>query len=132
MNWFSFDFCLFAAITYGDIVAVQPFGNSIDILELTGQDLIDVFEYNGKRAFGQKLINSLLQVSGLRITFNATKPIGQRVVLLETSYRHCESDTMKQYEPIDKTRTYHLVTYNYLINGGDGYNVLAKAKRNHV
>lgn len=125
-------FRVFVAITYGDVIATQPFSNSIDILDLTGKHLIDVFEFNADRAFDKKFGRNLLQVSGLKVTLNITNPIGQRVVSLETRCRRCKTDSIQQYEAIDKTQTYHVVTFNYLINGGDGFTILTENKRNHL
>lgn len=120
------------ALTYGDINAVQPFGNSIDAVDLTGQNLIDVFEFNAKRTFGHKIVKNLLQISGLRVTFNITKPIGQRVVSVETRCRRCESNSAQQYEPIDETQSYRVIVNNYMILGGDGFTIITKNQRNHV
>lgn len=120
------------ALTYGDLNAVQPFGNAIDAVDLTGQNLIDLFEFNTKRAFSSKIVKNLLQISGLRVTLNITKPIGQQVVSVETRCRRCEPNLVKQYEPIDKTQTYRVIVNNYMILGGDGFTIITKNQRNHV
>lgn len=122
----------FAAITYGDILTVQPFSNSVDSLDLTGQNLFDVFEFHAQRAFRQNVARNLLHVSGLKVTYNRTNPIGHRVVSLETHCRACESNSQQTYKPIDRMQIYRVIAFNYLINGGDGFAIITRNKRNHM
>lgn len=120
------------ALTYGDVLSIQPFSNSIDSADLTGQNVIDAFEICAERSFASKLVRNLLQVSGLKVTYNITNPIGQRVVSVETRCRRCEPNSRQQYEPINRAQTYRVVSSNFVLNGGDGFTVVEQNKRNHV
>jgi 5'-nucleotidase len=54
------------------------------------------------------------QVSGIRFTFDATRPPGSRVVSVTVNG-----------QPLDENRKYTLATTNFLaIDGGDGYEML--------
>ena len=61
------------------------------------------------------------QLIGIQITFNISRPIGDRVTELMVRCRTCRVPT---YEPLRLNDTYQLATYNYLIEGGDGYSTL--------
>ena len=54
-------------------------------------------------------------MSGLRFTFDRSRPIGQRV----TSVEMRRGDA---YEPLDEARVYVVAVPDYLFSGGDGYN----------
>lgn len=91
-----------------------------------------MFEYDAEIALCSKPPRDVLQISNLRVTFNASKPVGQRVVSLETGGRHCESGHTQQFEPVNRTQVYRVVGNSFLMNGGDGFNVIKKNKQNHV
>lgn len=42
-------------ITYGDIIAVHPFGNGICVLEVTGQQILDALEWGSRAVPGHEL-----------------------------------------------------------------------------
>ena len=71
-------------ITYGDIIAVHPFGNGICVLEVTGQQILDALEW-GSRAVPSES-GTFLQVSSLSYEINSAvdnpPDIGQTNVLL--------------------------------------------------
>ncbi len=53
------------------------------------------------------------QVSGIRFTFDASRPAGSRVI-----------DVTVNGLPLDDKKKYTLATANFLADGGDGYAVL--------
>ena len=58
------------------------------------------------------------QVSGIRFTFDASRPAGSRIVEVTVNGK-----------PLDEKRKYTLATSDYLgINGGDGYAMLKEAR----
>ena len=50
-------------ITYGDILSVNPFGNMLCVIEVTGQDVLDALEWGVRSVPRQN--GSFPQVSGL-------------------------------------------------------------------
>ncbi|WP_158282319.1 bifunctional metallophosphatase/5'-nucleotidase [Salipaludibacillus keqinensis] len=96
-------------IKAADIYTVEPFGNELSELEITGEDLKDVIEYSFSRS------NSIdLQTSGLTYTIY-TNEDGEYV----------DADLFVDGEPIDENETYTLVTNNFMAEGGSGYDFSA-------
>ena len=56
--------CVQGNITYEDVLQVMPFGNGIDVVELTGKDLIQVLEYSVANYSRELRYGKFLQVSG--------------------------------------------------------------------
>ena len=94
-------------ITVGNVFELMPFENAISILEISGDNLITLLEFIAKTG-GQP-------VSGLTMEIQNNKPLN--VIIGK--------------EPFDKQKTYKVVTYDYLANGGDYVEGLDKPiKRN--
>jgi 5'-nucleotidase len=99
-------------VTLGDALTVFPFGNSAVTTTITGANLWAALE-NGVSNVPND--GRFPQVSGLRFSFNASRPVGQRVV----------SVTKADGTPIARDGTvYTLATLDFLVNGGDGYGTL--------
>lgn len=92
-------------ITVRDVLTVLPFGNTLYVLKMTGEQLMKVLEYAATVKEGQ---GAFLQVGGLTWKSVAGKVVEAKV----------------RGEPIDPGRTYVVVTNNYLAGGGDGYTML--------
>lgn len=82
-------------ITIGTIFEMMPFENAITILELSGKDMITLSNFIAKTG-GQP-------IAGCSIVIKDDKP----------------EEFLIQGQPIDLNKTYKLVTYDYLANGGD-------------
>ncbi|XP_035697792.1 snake venom 5'-nucleotidase-like [Branchiostoma floridae] len=110
-----------------DIEAVQftlPFSNTFDIVELRGEHLYDVFEHSGAGwSYGR-----FLQVSGILVQYDRTKPTGSRVVSLETKCTDCE---VPEFRPVQRDAVYKLIAPSYLANGGSGYTMISDNKISH-
>ena len=105
-------------VTLGDALTVYPFGNQIATTVVTGENLWKALEngvggnYPGDGRFPQ--------ISGFKFSFDASKPLGSRIV----------SVTKLDGTAIPKDATeYTLTTLDFLIYGGDGYlNVFSPTK----
>jgi 5'-nucleotidase len=105
-------------VTLGDALTVYPFGNQVATTVVTGENLWKALEngvggnYPGDGRFPQ--------ISGFKFSFDASKPIGSRIV----------SVTKLDGTAIPKDATeYTLTTLDFLIYGGDGYlNVFSPTK----
>lgn len=106
-------------VTAGEIFEVQPFGNRLTLLELSGEELIEMFEtsvYDSPEENG-----GFLQVSGdVRLTYDSNREPGERVESLEVN-------TDGGYEAIDEDETYTIATNDFTATGGDGHEVLESA-----
>ena len=99
------------AVKYGDIYAVQPFGNTLITQSLTGAELTALLEQGFD---GNGPVQALIPSSGLTYRYDLTRPIGARV-----------SDLMFEGRPLDPAATYRVTTNNFLAQGGDSFTVLA-------
>ncbi|XP_059178705.1 5'-nucleotidase-like isoform X2 [Physella acuta] len=111
-------------ITTENVIFVQPFRNEIEIVEVTGQTLLDVFEYCASKwvnATGGGGFGGFMQVSGMRVTYNMDRPVGQRVHELLVTCTQCD---IPRLENVQVDKHYKILATNFIINGGDGYDVL--------
>ena len=103
-------------VTWGDVLAVLPFSNTLATLKLSGADIRAALE-NGLSGVEQGA-GRFPQVAGLRFTWRPEAPAGQRLV--SVSVRTADGG----YAPIEDQRLYGVVTNNFLRRGGDNYAVL--------
>ena len=126
-------------ITKGNVIAVLPFGNTISQIQVTGQQVLDMFEKSlgsilqvdkdGKKVLdenGQPLLEpsgGFLQVSGVKVYYDTNLPSGKRVLGIQVKNR-----TTGRYDLLDLAKTYYLATNDFLAAGGDGYTMLGGAR----
>lgn len=106
-------------ITFGDCMAILPFGNYLVVLELTGEQIWQALE-NGV-SMVEKAAGRFPQVAGLRFVWDPAKDPGSRIVSVEVFLDGA-------WKPIDHAATYRVVTNNFLAQGGDGYEMFRAAK----
>lgn len=111
-------------ITLNQIITVHPFGNSLCVIEATGQEILDALEMSVRATPEEN--GGFLQVSGLTFEINVKVPSG--VKLDENGlFQAVEGERRVQNvlvggQPIDPAKTYTLASHDYLIkNAGDGY-----------
>lgn len=107
----------FTAITYADVITTIPFENTLDLIELRGDYLLATLEEN------------MLPASGIKIVYNTTNPVGQRVVSVEVLCNDC---MVPKYYPLDVSKMYRIIVNSFMAGGGDGFNILNEQKQNHV
>lgn len=124
-------------IKYQDIIAVNPFGNTLCVAKVTGAEILDMLEFfccdvqpdyqKDGNAWGEN--GNFPQVSGIRFSvdtsISGTVETDDADNLLSVSGDRRISDVEilrgDEYVPIDPTATYTLASQNYLIkNGGCG------------
>jgi len=99
-------------VTYGEAFTVQPFGNIMQTVTLTGAQLKAVLEQQW-HADGTA---TFLQISAsLSYTWSASAPIGSKVATLELNGAQ-----------IDPAATYRVSINNFLAGGGDGFTVFTQ------
>lgn len=103
-------------VTYGEAYTVQPFANTVNLVNLTGAQVITALQQqvSGANAAAPKI----LQISkGLTYTLDLTKSGAARVV----------TDSVKLGgTAIDPTATYRVAMNSFLAGGGDGFAELGK------
>lgn len=129
-------------ITYGDLIAVHPYGNSLCLVEATGQEILDMLEvasrfteaeYKGDEwTMGED--GGFLHVSGMRYTIDTS--VAHTVVTDDMEWFQEVSGARRvknvevlnqetgEYEPLDPEKTYTFASHNYLIKEcGNGQNM---------
>jgi 5'-nucleotidase len=105
-------------VTLGDAFTVFPFGNQVATTVITGANLWKALENGVGGAYPGD--GRFPQISGFKFTFDASKPIGSRVVSVTTLDGTVIAKDSKEYS---------LTTLDFLIYGGDGYlNVFSPAQ----
>ncbi|MEU0982319.1 bifunctional metallophosphatase/5'-nucleotidase [Streptomyces griseus] len=103
-------------VTYGEAFTVQPFTNMMNVVDLTGAQLVSALQQqvSGPNEASPKI----LQVSrGLTYTLDLTKTGAARVV----------TDTIRlNGAAIDPARTYRVAMNEFLAGGGDGFPALGQ------
>lgn len=129
-------------ITYADIIAVHPYGNTLCMVEATGQEILDMLEVASRFTTAEYQGDGLtlgedggfLSVSGLRYTVDTT--VETTVVMDENDMfsevagarRVKDVEVLNgetgEYEPLDPEGVYTLASHNYIIKqGGNGMNM---------
>ncbi|KQX83824.1 bifunctional metallophosphatase/5'-nucleotidase [Streptomyces clavifer] len=103
-------------VTYGEAFTVQPFTNMMNVVDLTGAQLVAALQQqvSGSNAASPKI----LQISkGLTYTLDLTKSGADRVV----------AETIRlNGEAIDPAKTYRVAMNEFLAGGGDGFAALGQ------
>ncbi|MDO4165834.1 MAG: 5'-nucleotidase, partial [Eubacteriales bacterium] len=133
-------------ITYGDILSVHPYGNTLCVAEATGQEILDALEMasrltlseesDGENAVGEN--GGFLQVSGLKYTIDtsveSTVEVDEQGGFLSCGKKRRVKDVKVlqengSYINLDTDKIYTVASHNYLIkDGGDGLNMFMDNK----
>ncbi len=130
-------------ITYADLLNVHPFGNTLCMVEASGQEILDALEFscssvsseysNGTQALGEK--GGFLNVSGIRFAVNTSIPSSVEtdengMFISVNGERRVHSvyvlNKDGEYEPIDSEKIYTVASIDYILqNCGDGYTMFS-------
>ena len=105
-------------LTRRDVLSILPFKNRVVKIELSGTTLRAALEHGVARSAEDAEPGRFPQVSGVRFTFDASRPPGSRII-----------DLSVNGQPLDPNRKYTLASSDYVaIDGGDGYAMLKEAR----
>jgi 5'-nucleotidase len=97
--------------TYGSLFEIQPFGNTLYSLTMTGVQLRGLLE----AMLAGNAVDD--HVSGLTIKYDPSKPKGSRLV----------SAAMADGAPLSDAKSYNVIVNDFLATGGEGYNAGGRA-----
>jgi 5'-nucleotidase len=97
-------------VTLGDAFTVYPFGNQLATTVVTGENLWKALENGVGGNFPGD--GRFPQISGFKFSFDASKPIGSRIV---------EVTRLDGTAIAKDSKEYTLTTPDFLVYGGDGY-----------
>jgi len=101
-------------ISLEQVYSLLPFDNVLLRMDLTGKQVLRILEQNAAMEYG------ILQVSGLKVKYDLTKPVGRRVMTAEV-----------HGVPLKLERVYSVVTNDFLAAGGDKFSLFKKGKNVH-
>lgn len=103
-------------VTFGEAYTVQPFANTVNLVDLTGAQVVTALQQQVSGA--NEASPKILQISkGLTYTLDLTKTGAARVV----------ADSVKlNGTAIDPAATYRVAMNSFLAGGGDGFAELGK------
>jgi 5'-nucleotidase len=107
-------------ITLGQVLEVLPFNNTITRLDLTGEQLQQALEHGVSRV--EEEDGCFSHVAGVRFSWNPQKAVGDRINSIKIMGQNGTD------KPLDLTATYRVVTNNFMMKGGDGYQVLTQGE----
>ncbi|XP_027459238.2 5'-nucleotidase [Zalophus californianus] len=113
-------------ITWENLAAVLPFGETFDLIQLKGSTLKKAFEHSVHR-YGQST-GEFLQVGGIQVVYDLSRKPGNRVVKLDVLCTQCQ---VPSYEPLQMDKTYKVVLPSFLANGGDGFQMIKDEALRH-
>jgi 5'-nucleotidase len=99
------------SITFGQVFAVQPFGNTLVVKSFTGRQIRALLEQqfdSGGNTVEDP--NMLLPSATLRYAYDLKRPAGQRIL-----------DLRVNGQPIVDDRVYRVAMSNFLASGGDNF-----------
>jgi 5'-nucleotidase len=101
------------SVTFGQIYAVQPFGNTLAVRSFTGRQIKAILSQqwaSGTNSVEQPQI--LLPSAGFTYAYDLSKPAGERIV-----------DVRLNGEPLRDDQVYRVAISNFLASGGDNFTV---------
>lgn len=121
-------------ITKKDINTVLPFGNTLSIIRITGQELLNALEastYCTPEALG-----AFPQVSGIEFTLDTGKDYAKGEQYPDSTYYGPASINRVSIQsvggkPFDLTATYSIATNDFMAAGGDTYYAFVTALSNY-
>ena len=100
------------AVEIVDILDALPFIDPIVVVQMTGAQLKAIMEQ------GFTLLRGLMQVSGIEVTYDLSKPEGKRVLSIMHEGTEVKADDV-----------FEVATGNFLANGGDHYSTFTETVR---
>jgi 5'-nucleotidase len=100
------------SVTYGQLFAAQPFGNSLVVKSFTGRQIRALLEqqFSGPKGIESPMI--LLPSSTFRYAYDLSRPAGQRII-----NPHIDG------KPLRDDAVYRVTMNSFLASGGDNFTV---------
>ena len=97
-------------ITLEAVFTALPFDDDLVSMDLTGEQIVELLEKS-------VLSESMLQVSGIQVVYDLSKPAGEKAVSVKVGGK-----------PVEPQTTYKVVTNDFLAAGGNQFNIFKKGR----
>ncbi len=118
-------------LTYGDIINLHPFANTVSVMEVTGQMILDALEMGARKLPEEN--GGFLQVSGMKYKIDMNIPSSVSVddtgafISVDGTYR--VKEVTIGGKSLDTEKTYILAGIDYILrDGGDGMTMFQNAE----
>ena len=101
------------SVTFGQVFAMQPFGNTVVVKTLTGAQLKTLLEQEFQNLADRPKM--LMPSRGFFFAYDLSRPYGERIVEMRLNGR-----------AIEPAARYRVAVNNFLASGGDNFSVLAQ------
>ncbi|KAI0209588.1 Apyrase [Lamellibrachia satsuma] len=116
-------------ITVEDVLEALPYRDTIMAIDMEGRHIIEMLEHSIEDYDPDQLKGKFLQMSGIKVVYDLSKPNGERVKEVFIRCTHCD---VPRFEALLPNNTYTLFVCTFLTSGGDGYTMVPKYARNVV
>lgn len=106
-------------INGANLMTVLPFENDLMMTRISGKKLIAALEHSATTRLRDSN-GGFLQMSGLKVVYDYNKPDGKRVI---SAMARCSNCSVPVYSPIVKDAMYQVIVLEYVLEGGDGYDL---------
>lgn len=118
-------------VTYGDLVSVNPWGNSLGVIEATGRQILDALEHGARNTPDE--VGGFLQVSGLTYEIDTTVPSAvvtdQDGMFIKVDGDRRVVNVKVNGRPINPNQTYTVASTLYILTQqGDGFTMFKGAR----
>ena len=100
-----------------DVTASLPYPDTLNIVQLRGATIRKMLEHS----LDDSLKGIFLQISGMRVRYNMSRPLGERV---ESVRILCQTCVSPRFEPLNDSAPYHMAMFTYLAVGNDGFTMV--------
>ncbi|MCH7336525.1 bifunctional metallophosphatase/5'-nucleotidase [Acinetobacter sp. NIPH 2699] len=103
-------------ITFGDVFSVQPFGNSLVTLSLTGKQIRELLEqqWSGANAATTRILQPSKELSYSYKKDSSATPRASNILI--------------SGQPLSDTQVYRVTVNNFIADGGDNFTILKEGK----
>jgi 5'-nucleotidase len=102
-------------VTFGELFSVQPFGNNLIVMTITGEQLHTLLEQQWSMAGTAEKANLLSVSAGFSFTWDASRPLGDRID---------PASIRLDGAVVSGTQTVRIAVNSFLADGGDGFSIL--------
>ena len=111
-------------VTYKDIFAVLPFGNTIGYKELPGTSIKKMLEEQWKTNLTTQNSRPMLKLGlskNVSYTYDPAKPLGERITSVTING-----------QPLDPAKTYTVASLSFMLNGGDNFSAFTDVEKSNT
>uniref|UniRef100_A0A182RBG7 Apyrase n=1 Tax=Anopheles funestus TaxID=62324 RepID=A0A182RBG7_ANOFN len=113
-------------ITMKDLKTVLPFGNAMVMTEITGTQIRQMLEQSVHRYDGVSGYGEFLQMAGVNVVYDLSRPPLQRVVQVKVRCAKCQ---VPMFDDLKEDEHYGVLISQFLYDGGDGYDMLPNSPK---